>query len=201
MIKSASQSSLTNDVKYRNMGAANVPSSEYLIETVTVGATPVPSITFNNLSQWAAVYRHLVLVVCGRDSRSQEWAVTLVRFNDDSGANYFQHTLRAFPGSSSVSSGGGGGGTSLSFELAGNSATSGVFGFSQVDILDAFVATKNTTTRLFWGRNPQSTIENSIALVSGGWNNTAAVSKIVLQPNDGSNYLSGSRFSLYGVTA
>ena len=49
MIKSASRSSLVEDVKYTSMSAGVVPSSEYLIESRVLD-TAVPSITFDNLS-------------------------------------------------------------------------------------------------------------------------------------------------------
>ena len=60
MIKSASQSSLTSNIKYRSMSAGSVPSSEYLI-TSTVLTQNEPSITFD-VSGLSAQFRHLVLL-------------------------------------------------------------------------------------------------------------------------------------------
>jgi hypothetical protein len=40
-----------------------------------------------------------------------------------------------------------------------------------------------------------------VALISGFWNNTAAVTSASLTPSTGASFVTGSRFSLYGIKA
>jgi hypothetical protein len=194
MIKSALQSSLTNDVKYRSMSAGAVPSNEYLIETVLVNS-PVASVTFNNLSQWAGVYRHLQIVSTARSSFNGTGESLLIRLNGVATATYSWHRMFG-TGSSVLSSATTS--TNQMFISFMQSATSGAgaFGASAVDILEPFNASKNTTLRGFSGI---TTGENLVSINSGAFFNTAPVSSITLLSETGANFIAGCRFSLYGV--
>jgi hypothetical protein len=65
-----------------------------------------------------------------------------------------------------------------------------------MDILDYGVTTKNTTMRALNGGHEY----NWIALASGVWMNTAAVTSITFNmPLTSANFVSGTRFSLYGI--
>lgn len=196
MIKSALQSSLTNDIKYRSMSAGAVPSSEYLIQTYEVGATSLPLITFDNLAQWSGVYKHLQLVYIGRGTTTQ--GAPVLRFNADTNyLNYANHILQG--NGSSV--------TSASLQstfrqgmqissIAPSGDPANAFGGGVVDILDPFETTKNTTIRSLGGTS------SIVQFFSGVWLNTAAVSSITLSFfGESGGYATGSRFSLYGVTA
>lgn len=191
MIKSASQSSLTNDVKYRNLDTFNVPSSEYLIETVLIGSTTA-SVTFSNLAQYAGVYKHLQIAAVGKTDRAAANDNVIIRFNGDSGTNYSIHNLQG-TGSSVVSGAGANETKVIARAIGGNT---GNFGAVIIDILDAFQTTKYPTVRSLGGyANVQ------VELGSGSWRSTAGISSITLDQDVGSNFLTGSRFSLYGVTA
>lgn len=191
MIKSASQSSLTNDVKYRNLDTFNVASSEYLIETVLIGSTTA-SVTFSNLAQYAGVYKHLQIAAVGKTDRAAANDNVIIRFNGDSGTNYSIHNLQG-TGSSVVSGAGANETKVIARAIGGNT---GNFGAVIIDILDAFQTTKYPTVRSLGGyANVQ------VELGSGSWRSTAGISSITLDQDVGSNFLTGSRFSLYGVTA
>lgn len=192
MIKSASRSSITNDQKYRSMLAGAVPSSEYLIESRVLD-TAVPSITFDNLAQFAGVYKHLQIVVSARSTFASAADGYKVTFNNASGYTYAYHLLIG-TGSSIVSAAA----SSTTFMIAGdmpaNSATANAFGGSVMDILDAFSTTKNKTMKSLTG-------DASIRLTSGFAIATAPINDIKIETFNGGNYAVGSRFSLYGVTA
>jgi hypothetical protein len=79
--------------------------------------------------------------------------------------------------------------------LPAATATAGAFGADIIDILDPFKTTKNTTTRALVG---QSGSFSRVALESGLWINTAAVTSISLVDVFG-NFVQNSRFSLYGM--
>lgn len=193
MIKSASQSSLTNDVKYRNMGAANVPSNEYLIQT---------AITSNNATQvvfdvngLGSQFRHLRLVTSVKGSGGLDGYN--LQFNGDAGSNYAFHLLYAY-GDGSVLSTSGTSRTFFSIGLGADSSEAGVFHASDVDILDAFSSTKNKTARILIAASGVNW--QFVQLRSGLWMNTAALTSIRVYPNSGT-FANGSRISLYGVTA
>lgn len=198
MIKSALQSSLTNDVKYRSMSVGNLPSSEYLIETVVVGAAGAASVTFENLSQYSGVYRHLQLVVVARGTLDSQ--IMSMRINGDSGNNYANHGLtgEVEGGTRAVRSFGSSSQNSI-FRVAAqahSSSASGAFSAGIIEILDPFSTLKNKTIRSMSGQVRQT--DESIALFSGLYLSTSAISSITLF-RAGSNFVEHSRFSLYGV--
>lgn len=196
MIKSASRSSITNDQKYRSMLAGTVPSSEYLIETAVVGAEGASEITFNNLAQFSGTYRHLHLVGVSRMSGSFVNASLPLRLNGDTASNKTYHALYG-NGSNVIAAGA----TGFSVHYVGNSAgaslPSGAFAAVAIDILDAFSTAKFKTIRGFSG------ITGLVALDSSLWQSTNAVSSLSITSSGLGigNFVAGTRFSLYGVTA
>lgn len=205
MIKSALQSSLTNDVKYSSMSAGNLPSNEYLIETVVVGSTSVPSVQFTNLSQFAGIYKDLRIVAVSRTSRACcNNDTTGIRLNGDSGNNYSGHWLMK-ESSSIFGSGNMVSGNHIFTGYSAAAATAGAneFGFYEATILDAFSTTKNKTVKIEFGfmSSGSATV---VGIAGGCWLNQAAVSSISFHPIHGPgtwNITEHSRFSLYGVTA
>jgi hypothetical protein len=174
------------------MSAGAVPSSEYLIESRILDAN-TPSITFDNLAQFAGVYKHFQILVSFKPASGNvnSW----MRFNNDSGNNYSWHEIYTYSGSAVTS----GALTNTNHIKAAysDSGTANSFSSAIIDILDPYSSTKNTTARIFTG----TTNDTFVALRSGLWLNTAPVSSITFLPDGGNNILAGSRFSLYGVTA
>lgn len=190
MIKSASQSSLTNDVKYRNMGAANVPSNEYLIETVVVPAGGASSVVFNNINQYSEIYRHFKIVMATTKSATD---FERLLFNGDTG-NTASHLIEPSPG----------GGVSSFNSVTKNWVINGVnLGYyaatpataKVIEILDVFSPKHKVAMTLGGGAT------ESLGFVSAVWASTATPTSISLLPTTSTgNWLEGSRFSLYGVT-
>lgn len=199
MIKSLKNSSISNPQDYRSMLAGSVPSSEYLIETILLGST-TPSVTFSNLGQYAGVYRHLKIVATVRSTRGDTDSYLYLQFNGDTGSSYNSHYIRG-TGSGSATTGN----LSVAYpngiiDLAAvpaATAPTNSFGACVIDILDPFNTAKNTTTRSLGG---QAAPYSRVALTSGLWRNTAAVTSITLD-DVFADFTAGSRFSLYGVTA
>jgi len=194
MIKSAAQSSLLNDTRYTSMSAGVVPSSEYLISTTVLEAN-TPSVTFD-VSSFAGVYKHLQIVIVARSNGPFNDDAIRIRFNSDSGSNYSFHQLIG-NGSSVTSSAATSQTGTFPIQIAGNASAANVFGGGVLDILDPYSSSKNTTVRGFSG----ITTANLVMLRSGAWLNTASITSITLNGVDGGNLLTGSRFSIYGVTA
>jgi hypothetical protein len=118
------------------------------------------------------------------------------RVNGDTGSNYAYHGL--FGNGSTVGAKSAGiSQTVFDFDrAAAATASSGIFGAVVLDILDPFETSKYITFRTLGG-----VTTNTINLGSGLWMNTDAMSSFSILPGSGSNFVTGSRFSLYGLKA
>ena len=177
---------------FATAGAGGAAGSFDLLETQVLGSSAA-SVTFSSLSTYASTYKHLQIRYTARSSRVNTLDYPFFRVNADSGANYSWHNLTG--NGSSVSSGSGSSQTFmyLPYSPAANS-TANNFNAGVIDLLDPFETTKAKTFRTLGG----STGENYIHVFSGRWGSTSAVSSVTLHMENG-NYVTGSRFSLYGV--
>jgi len=199
MIKSALQSSLTNDIKYNSMSVGNLPSNEYLISTTLLPGNT--SFVDFDVSELSSIYKHLQICYVGRTARAAGTDPLMIRFNSDSGANYNSHSLYGYSTTieatyhSTITT------WILAVDAIGNAiddsnrVSSGI-----IEILDPFNSNKNTVIRGLGGMSGASD-PRLAGLFSGLWRNTAPVTTIRVMTFSGSNFLSNSRLSLYGVTA
>ena len=168
-------------------------SSFDLLET-TVLASSASSVTFSGLDAYSD-YKHLQIRAVARGDHSASLIVGKVIINSDTATNYAFHRLQA-DGTSVVSNGY----ASQSYINTGlfpaaTESASNAFGVDVLDILDFASASKNTTLRSLNGSVGNT---NLIALKSNLWNSTSAITSILYEASSG-NWVSGSRFSLYGV--
>lgn len=178
--------------------AAN--SSFVLLETVTLTSNQA-SVEFANLnSKYGSTYQHLQVRFVARSTYSGYPVFdTGMRFNSDTGSNYSWHQLLGL-GSGGAISEGSANQTSMRCGVgAANSLSSSIYGASIVDILDPFETTKFKTIRSLDGTMGSATNGNYVMLHSGSWRNTAAVTSITLIDQYGGNFVTGSRFALYGL--
>lgn len=161
----------------------------------TLISTNTATVTFDTSTYAALGYKHLQLRMTLRGSNSAEWSEYRLRFNSDTGSNYTRHALY---GDGSAAGSFGYANTSFldSHTLTGASAGSGIFGATVMDILDPFASTKNKTLRVFGGRQPAT--DKPIFLLSGAWLNTSPITSMEFTNTVGS-FVSGSRFSIYGL--
>ena len=174
-------------------GAAGVVNDYFWLET-TVLSSNAASVTFSNLGNYSQ-YKHLQIRWTTRDSWSDNFASTNIRFNGDSGANYASHRLWG-NGSSALSAAD----TSIT-EMRINLTAAALsdantFSAGVTDILDFSSTSKNKTIRTLHGVVSPGEV-TAITLQSGFRNNTAAITSISFSAV--SNFVSGSRFSLYGI--
>lgn len=169
--------------------------ADYELVATTVVGTAVPSVTFNTsaLSQ----YKHLQIRMTTRSSTTYGDDVIL-RFNGDTGSTYSHHLLVG-NGSNANSYNG----TNQTFIKGGytiaTDQTASSFGAGIIDILDFGDTNKYKTTRNLTGGNASGGQGSQIQLWSGNWRSTSAVTSIVLSTYAAANFLTGSRFSLYGL--
>jgi hypothetical protein len=178
-------------------GAGGVAgASDYeLIETKLL-TTTTSSITFSNLGDYAADYKHLQVRWTARSSSGNTFQDTLVRMNGAT-SGYASHYLNA-----------NGGGISSENQISssriyifggaiGGGAGSGNFGMAVMDILDSYTTSKNKTVRILAGRVVGG--QMGIHIGSGFLNSTSAISSVEVYPDGGHSWVSGCRFSIYGV--
>jgi len=170
---------------------AEVEAGAFELIATTILGSSTPSVTFSNLGDYSSTYKHLQIRMTSRDDiggtvQNFEFAI-----NGVAGTSYATHYLIG-NGSTVASSAD----ISQAFHRVGVSASTGAtanaFAATVIDVLDPYSTTKNTTVRSLSGLGG-----TSIRLISGLFNNTAAVASIRI--NNFSNFVAGSRFSIYGI--
>jgi len=165
--------------------------------TVTVGASPVASVSFSGIPTG---YEHLQIRWMGLNNDTASTGVGNVRcslyFNgDDTATNYYNHFFIG-PGGTPTS------GNENSAKFAGNATRNSHLGpgVNIVDILDYNSTNKTKTVRTLTGyhHNDTSSSNQSFRIVSGLWNNISPISSIQIVPESGS-FKQYSSFALYGV--
>jgi hypothetical protein len=157
------------------------------IATVTVGSGGSSSISFNSIP---TDYTHLQLrVLSGSDPAGYNSGL---RFNSDTGSNYYGHGLYGAGSSAGSFSLGSQTFASISF----NGITNTNFSAAVVDILDYRNTNKNKVIRSLNGR--ENNASGDIYLMSGSWNNTNAITDItIVAPS--ATFIQYSHFALYGI--
>lgn len=204
---------LTADTTYNfqvraetNTGATNgysdasndvVPTSSTsldLLETVTLTSS-ASSITFSNLSTtYGSTYKHLQIWGVARTDRASFANDTLrLEANADSGTNYGIFLMVG--NGSSVNETGGTQPYGWFGRATASLSASNAFGGAVLDILDFADTSKNTSFISSSGM----TDSNLVDVITCMWNNTDALETLELYSNTGSNFLSGTQYSLYGV--
>lgn len=150
------------------------------------------SVSFTSIP---ATYEHLQLRMFTRDSTAGNTLVNLIiRFNNDSGTNYVQHDVLGDGANAIVT--GNTGRTSYNGGYSPTQTTVVCFGNTIVDVLDYASTNKNTTVRSLTGFDRNGA--GRAAYRSGLWLNTAAVNRLDVL-TDGTDFVAGSVFALYGL--
>jgi hypothetical protein len=177
------------------LGASSVAAGNAfeLLETTTLTGTQA-TVSFSNLnSAYGSIYQHLQIRATGRTTRGGFLSDVLkLEFNSDTtSGNYKYHQL--FGNGSALTSA-----TNPYFSFAtAVDASTNLFGAIVLDILDPFETTKNKTVRSLGGHTSGS--DQAIEVGSMGWFSTAVVTSIELKSWTGNSWVSGTRFSLYGL--
>ena len=164
------------------------------IATTTVGAGGASSITFSSIPSG---YKHLQVRIIARDDRATTGDYAALQFNNDTGANYAEHSL--YGNGTSASAAATASGTYMGINrFAGGSAGANTFGVSIIDILDYANTNKYKTTRNLGGYDNNG--DGRVGIDSGLWMNTNAITSIKLSAQAGSsNFTQYSSFALYGI--
>jgi len=184
---------LLNNVVSIFSGAAAAGDYES-IATVTVGAGGTASVSFTSIP---STFAHLQIRALSRSDRaSTAGDGMIVRFNSDSGSNYAYHYLQG--DGASATAGADTSQTSMIIPRSGSAnQTAGIFGVTVLDLLDYTNTNKYKTIRTLGGNDANGS--GIVALFSGLWQNTNAVTSITIDQQNGSNFQEYSHFALYGL--
>ena len=179
-----------------SVGVTPSSSSYESIATVTVGAGGSSTITFSSIP---STYEHLQLRFIVRSAAAANSCAVFVRFNSDSGSNYYTYH-EIFGDGATAAAYAGGAGTQVQLDQfpAANRAT-GIFGVAVLDILDYKSTNKNKTTRLLSGFDANGA--GSVVFGSALWkpSTIAAINTITITENNANNFAQYSQFALYGI--
>lgn len=166
-------------------------------ESIATASGGVGTITFSSIP---STYTHLQIRIMARNtnnSTTQEFGNIDIRFNNDSAANYSDHTFV-------------GNGASVStYANFTNRTVIGVttnpcadltancFGVAVINILDYANTNKFKTTKALSGGDFNGA--GSTQLQSGNWRSTSAINRIDLISYGGTTYNSNTRIALYGI--
>jgi hypothetical protein len=161
-----------------------------LLETTVLGSSAA-SVTFSSLGAYASTYQHLQIRYVARSSRTiddQSW----IRLSINGTAFDRWHDLRG--NGSSVTS------NTATIPYIGLipsvNQSANIFGAGIIDLLDPF-ETKNKTARALHGF--AGNISSFVILNSALRIDTTATNSITLAHDPSDLFVSGSRFSLYGI--
>lgn len=169
-----------------------MPTTMKLIAKNVLGSS-ASSVTFSDIP---GTYTDLILTFSGR--QDVNYADCYLRFNSDSGSNY---SFRRLDGSGSAASS-----TSASSQtwlsiypgVARNNMTASTFGNSEIYIPNYAGSTNKSVSATCLNENNATGAQ--MAAIAGLWSSTSAITSVILYPDTGGNFVSGSSFFLYGIT-
>ena len=131
-----------------------------------------------------------------RSSRNANSGYGVISYNSDTSTNYSYHSLYGEGSATSAD-----GAATVSYQsliyFPGALRTASIFGVGVVDILDYANTNKYKTLRVLDGYDSNGAGE--LALQSGSWRNTNAITSITITEYNGNNFQQYSHFALYGI--
>jgi hypothetical protein len=165
------------------------------IATVTVGAGGSSSVTFSSIP---STYQHLQIRYLAKTSRAAVNDYAKLEINTDTTtSNYRGHSLSGDGGSTYGET------TANAIEIGGfpGNTNADMFGVGVLDFLDYANTNKYKTIRTLDGFNQNSASAGTgyVALQSGLWMSSSAITSIKFTSGTSSNFVQYSSFALYGI--
>jgi hypothetical protein len=177
-----------------NLGGGNSFES---IATQTVGGGGASSITFSSIP---STYKHLQIRGIGKTNRPTYSNDNIkMQFNGDTSSSYYSHQL---VGDGSTAYTNSYGWTAMYYGgNVGGALISNNFGAAIIDILDYASTNKFKVSRTLAGfdNNNNGTDKGVIALNSGHWRSTSAITSVTLSASEGTGLQQYTTFALYGI--
>jgi len=165
------------------------------IETIYLEQTTA-TVTFDSIP---STYEYLEFrMSVSTDYTGTGYDAIKLNFNGDTGSNYSEHGTGAYS-NTSIWAHAAGSQTYVNIYRASSLKNAGYeYGNGIVTIYDYANSNKNTTLQQSFA-GVIGGYYTEAATYGGSWDSTAAVTSFVLDPLNGSNFLRGSEFSLYGI--
>jgi hypothetical protein len=161
---------------------------EQIGNTITVGAGGAASISFSGIP---ASYTDLVLKISGRTTEAYNYGGFNLQFNGTS-------TGLSAKELSGVTTTVYGVTRSIPYYIVnGANATAGIF--SNAELYVPNYASSDNKTFSFDGAAEDNANTANVAIISGVWSNTAAITSITLVPQSSNTFVQYSSASLYGI--
>jgi hypothetical protein len=176
------------------VGSGGAVLSSYESIATASGTGSSGTITFSGIP---STFKHLQIRGIFNDSLG--YSTLRIQINSDTGSNYSWHRLFGEPGSS-ASGQAQGGATQTAIIPGTNGGPTGdtEMGAIIADFLDYGSTTKNKTVRTFSGVASTTSAYNYVAVSSGLWMSTSAITSISLFVS-GANWRTNTTFALYGI--
>lgn len=183
---------------YSSMLAENSvfdPSSPYdLLQTYMLPSNQ-SSVEFSNLSSYSNSYTSLQIRYYARvtENIGGNIGTFYLNVNGDTASNYARHIFR-WDGSTVYGNGISGVSTPDIGGATGSGADNDVFAVGIMEIIDPFRSDKNLVVKTLGGSvNPQE-----VGMYSLMWNNTDSLNTLAFETYGTHNFVTNTRFSLYG---
>ncbi len=172
-----------------------MPTTMKLIAKNVLGSDTA-SVTFSDIP---GTYTDLLLVCSGRSTRSATVDENFVRFNSDNGTTKYSNRNLYGDGASAASGSNYGRSSGYLYcgITVGNTATSNTFASTEIYIPNYAGSTNKSVSSTSISETNATTAY--ITTQAGLWSDTAAITSILILPENGS-WKSGSSFFLYGIT-
>lgn len=146
---------------------------------------------------FATTHDHLVMFFNGRTTEAVIISFALLTFNNDGGGNYDSQNDRGRDTTASATDGQAA--TATGWTIAGASAAAGVSGAALAIVPDYTGTTLEKTMISFGGLADEAATGGDSNTRVSHWRNTAAITRVILTAQAASNFVAGSRFTVYGI--
>jgi hypothetical protein len=177
-----------------NSAAPTTPFSSGMESIATYALTSSQAtITFSSIP---ATFKHLQVRMLARTDVNGATDNIQIYFNGDTSNAYSRHQFTSDFGSPASA-------TAdpdqplFTGTIGGNTNNANVFGLAIIDVVDYSVSGKLKATKAFTGVDYST--NGYMTQHSGTWNNTGVITSVSIAKQSGSNFVSGSRFALYGL--
>lgn len=165
--------------------------AKQLIETITVGAGGAASITFSNIPQ---DYTDLILVTSLRSNRSNNYDNVFLKIN----GTYLNRSLIRLQGNGSSASSS----TTVATRLTAVPAATATSNTFSNDLCCMTNYTSSANKAIFMDHVMEDNATTSYAGIQAVlWSDTSAITSLLIEPDVGTELVTGSTASLYGWTA
>lgn len=151
------------------------------------------SITFASIP---GIYDHLKLVINGETDRALIRDSMRIELNGDTTtSNYWYSYLRT----ENTTVSGAATNNNVIGQLTGNVATANALALNVLDFMFYAETTNDKMIQMSGGYAESGSLGFYLSQLTR-WNNTNAITQIVLKPTAGTNFVAGSKFTLYGIS-